>query len=108
MGILSFLVLILLFVLFRYNNKNYRVDEIDFEQNPNTTFLNHDGRQISFKDYYKEHYNLEIKNLKQPLLVTRAKVSHCSDYVAFNIILISLLFPRRRPRRRRMSARPSP
>merc|ERR550517_1361310 len=60
-------------VLTRYNNKNYRVDEIDFDQNPSTTFQDHKGREMSFKEYYKEHYNIEIKNLKQPLLITRAK-----------------------------------
>ena len=65
-------------VLFRYNNKSYRIDDIDFNQTPNDTFVDHYGREKKYKDYYKEHYNLEIKDLKQPLLMSRAKVSHVS------------------------------
>ena len=105
-GSLYFLVFILLFALFRYNNKNYRVDEIDFDQNPSTTFQDHKGREMSFKDYYKEHYNIQIKNLKQPLLITRAKVIP----LVFTFLSTSLqhLFPRGRPRRKRRSPRPSP
>ena len=60
--------------LFRYNNKTYRVDDIDFIQSPSSTFIDYSGREKSFKDYYKEQYNLEIKDPKQPLLITRAKV----------------------------------
>ena len=59
--------------MFRYNNKSYRVDDVDFSQCPSDTFLDHTGREKSFKDYYKTHYNLDIKDLKQPLLVSRAK-----------------------------------
>ena len=54
------------------------MDEIDFDKNPSTTFLDHRGRDMSFKDYYQEHYNIQIKNLKQPLLITRVKVIQLS------------------------------
>ena len=60
--------------MFRYNNKSYRIDDIDFNQTPNDTFVDHYGREKAYKDYYREHYNLEIKDLKQPLLMSRAKV----------------------------------
>ena len=60
--------------MFRYNNKSYRIDDIDFTVNPTHTFLDHSGRDKSFKDYYRENYNIEIKDLKQPLLVSKAKV----------------------------------
>ena len=50
------------------------MDDIDFIQSPSSTFIDHSGREKSFKDYYKEQYNLEIKDPKQPLLITRAKV----------------------------------
>ena len=38
-------------VLTRYNNKRYRVDDIDFENSPKSTF-EAGGRQISFMEYY--------------------------------------------------------
>jgi len=57
-------------VMTRYNNMTYRVDEIDFNSNPETTF-DCRGVSVSFVDYYREHYGLEIVDRKQPLLVSR-------------------------------------
>lgn len=57
-------------VLTRYNNKSYRIDDIDFESNPTSTFPSARG-EVSYVDYYKSHYNIEIKDLKQPLLISR-------------------------------------
>ena len=37
----------------RYNNRTYRIDEIDWDKNPQSTFLNHQGEPVSFTDYYK-------------------------------------------------------
>ena len=60
-------------VLTRYNNKTYRVDDIDWERNPTSTFTDDNGREKSFLDYYREKYNIVIEDKKQPLLVSRAK-----------------------------------
>ena len=60
-------------VLTRYNNKTYRVDDIDWERNPTSTFTDDNGREKSFFDYYREKYNIVIEDKKQPLLVSRAK-----------------------------------
>lgn len=57
-------------VLTRYNNKTYRIDDIDFDSNPGTTFETKNG-PISFIDYYKKQYNIDIRDAKQPLLVSR-------------------------------------
>jgi len=38
----------------RYNNKTYRVDDIDWEKNPDDKFKTFDGSEISFVDYYKK------------------------------------------------------
>lgn len=38
----------------RYNNKTYRIDDIDFDKNPLTKFKTRDGSEISFVDYYKK------------------------------------------------------
>nr|NP_001107667.1 seali [Strongylocentrotus purpuratus]ABY58155.1 seali [Strongylocentrotus purpuratus] len=59
-------------VLTRYNNKTYRVDDIDWDSNPQTTFKSRD-EEISFIDYYKKSYSLEISDPGQPLLISRIK-----------------------------------
>lgn len=29
--------------------------------------------QVTYKDYYKKMYDIEIRNLQQPMLITKAK-----------------------------------
>ncbi|XP_037959086.1 protein argonaute-3-like, partial [Teleopsis dalmanni] len=56
-------------VMTSYSNKTYRIDEINFDTNTLAEF-DMDGQKISFvDDYYKSH-NVDIKDKKQPLLVT--------------------------------------
>ncbi|XP_031622397.1 protein argonaute-3-like [Contarinia nasturtii] len=57
-------------VLTRYNNKTYRIDDIDWDQNPTNTFQTKTG-EVSYVQYYKQQYNIEIRDLKQPLLISR-------------------------------------
>ena len=40
-------------VLTRYNNRTYRIDDIAWDKNPQSTFVDHTGRAISFIEYYK-------------------------------------------------------
>lgn len=54
-------------VMTRYNYKTYRIDDINFDMTPESTFESH-GKQISFVQYYDEHYDIQIKDLNQPLL----------------------------------------
>ncbi|KAG9491305.1 piwi-like protein 4 [Eleutherodactylus coqui] len=62
-------------VLTRYNNKTYRVDDIDWSTKPTDTFpKKKDGSQISYVEYYKQQYNLELMDLFQPMLVSTLKV----------------------------------
>lgn len=42
------------FIHHRYNNKTYRIDDIDFNKNPMTKFKTRNGEEISFVDYYKK------------------------------------------------------
>lgn len=60
-------------VLTRYNNRSYRIDELDWTKNPLSTFKKSTGEEISYAAYYKNNYNLEIKDTKQPLILHRAK-----------------------------------
>lgn len=59
-------------VLTEYNNNTYRIDDVDWESSPKSTFLTKNG-QISYVDYYKKRYNLVIKVDKQPILISKAK-----------------------------------
>ena len=58
---------------FRYNNKTYRVDDIDWEKHPTDKFTKADGSEISFKEYYEAAYDYKVKDDKQPLLISRPK-----------------------------------
>jgi aubergine-like protein len=62
-------------VMTRYNNKTYRVDDICWDKNPQSTFTDHTGRSISFIEYYKTAYGINIKDIEQPLLLHRPKVN---------------------------------
>lgn len=56
-------------VMTGYNNKTYRIDDVDWTKNPTATFQ-YGGREISFVEYYREKYNIVIKDVNQPLLVS--------------------------------------
>ncbi|XP_017059225.2 protein piwi [Drosophila ficusphila] len=59
-----------LVVLTDYNNKTYRVNDVDFGQTPKSTF-SCKGRDISFVDYYQNKYNIRIRDHNQPLLISK-------------------------------------
>ncbi|NXG80612.1 PIWL1 protein, partial [Baryphthengus martii] len=63
--------LIGLVVLTKYNNRTYRIDDINWNANPRCTFRKADGTEISYVDYYKKQYNQEITDLNQPVLVSQ-------------------------------------
>ena len=47
-----------MFSLLRYNNKTYRIDDIDWDKTPASTFEmsrgGREGSQISYVDYYQQ------------------------------------------------------
>lgn len=57
-------------VLTDYNNKTYRIDDVDFNQTPMSKFNTRD-EQITYLEYYTKRYKLTIRDKKQPLLVSR-------------------------------------
>ncbi|XP_075054846.1 piwi-like protein 4 [Mixophyes fleayi] len=63
-----------LVVLTRYNNKTYRVDDINWTTKPTDKFPRKDGSEISYVEYYKQQYNIELTDLCQPMLVSTLKV----------------------------------
>lgn len=60
-------------VLTRYNNKTYRIDDVDWDKNPSSTFKGYDGSDIAFVDYYKKNHNITVTDMEQPLLVSMPK-----------------------------------
>lgn len=59
-------------VLTRYNNKTYQITDVDFNRTPQSTFQYRDT-EISIAQYMREKYQIEIRDLKQPLLISRAR-----------------------------------
>lgn len=60
-------------IMTRYNNRSYRIDEIDTTKKPTDTFMRSDGSEISFADYIRQQWSVEVKDLKQPMIVNRPK-----------------------------------
>ncbi|XP_028133641.1 piwi-like protein Ago3 [Diabrotica virgifera virgifera] len=61
-------------VFTKYNNKNYIVDDIIWDQSPQNTFPTRDGNHISYIEYYKQQYNITIQDYDQPLLINKKEV----------------------------------
>ncbi|XP_073510144.1 piwi-like protein 2 [Phyllobates terribilis] len=60
-------------VITRYNNRTYRIDDIEWSKSPNDVFTMSDGTNISFVDYYSKNYGITVKEVDQPLLVHRPR-----------------------------------
>ncbi|KAM3924689.1 LOW QUALITY PROTEIN: piwi-like protein 2 [Leptodactylus fuscus] len=60
-------------VITRYNNRTYRIDDIEWKKTPKDVFTMSDGTNISFIDYYSKNYGITVKDVDQPLLVHRPK-----------------------------------
>lgn len=60
-------------VLTGYNNNTYRIDDVDYSVTPCSTFKLRNGEQISYIDYYKSKYGINVTNRTQPMLVSRSK-----------------------------------
>nr|XP_056714838.1 piwi-like protein 4 [Euleptes europaea] len=77
-----------LIVLTRYNNKTYRVDDIEWSVKPTDTFKKRDGTEISYEDYYKQQYDIIITDLNQPMLVSQLKNKRGSSTVEPRVALL--------------------
>ncbi|KAG7312304.1 Protein argonaute-3 [Plutella xylostella] len=61
-------------VMTTYNKKLFRVDSIDDSLTPRSTFVKtQDGQEVkvSFVDYYKKNYGIDIMDMDQPMLISR-------------------------------------
>ncbi|XP_033926325.1 piwi-like protein 2 [Melopsittacus undulatus] len=60
-------------VITRYNNRTYRLHDIDWSKTPQDTFTLASGEVVTFSSYYSKTYGITIKELEQPLLIHRPK-----------------------------------
>ncbi|XP_054728354.1 protein piwi [Anastrepha obliqua] len=74
-------------VLTDYNNKTYRINDVDFNKNPSTTFSCKE-KDVSFIDYYYQKYHIRIRDPKQPLLISKPKERAMRSGGSDTIILI--------------------
>ncbi|KAJ8934127.1 hypothetical protein NQ314_013586 [Rhamnusium bicolor] len=75
-------------VLTYYNNKTYKVDDVDFNSTPTSTFPMKDGTQMSFIQYYRQKYNININVENQPMLVSRSKAREIRAGMPETILLV--------------------
>lgn len=57
---------------------------------PESTFETRDGRSVSFVDYYKNHHNINIVDVRQPMLVNRESklVPGCTEKQDHLLVLV--------------------
>lgn len=60
-------------VMTKYNNAMYRVDDIDFQLNPQCTFKFRETEEMSYAEYYEKKYNRKLGHPNQPLLIHKRK-----------------------------------
>ncbi|XP_052317663.1 piwi-like protein 2 [Oncorhynchus keta] len=60
-------------VITRYNNRTYRIDDIEWGKSPKDTFTMADGSTTTFVEYYSKNYGITIKEMDQPMLIHRPK-----------------------------------
>ncbi|XP_059957315.1 piwi-like protein 2 isoform X2 [Mesoplodon densirostris] len=58
-------------VITRYNNRTYRIDDVDWNKTPKDSFTMSDGKEITFLEYYSKNYGITVKEKDQPLLIYR-------------------------------------
>ncbi|XP_008848625.1 piwi-like protein 2 [Nannospalax galili] len=58
-------------VITRYNNRTYRIDDVDWNKTPKDSFMMSDGKEITFLEYYSKNYGITVKEDDQPLLIHR-------------------------------------
>lgn len=58
-------------VITGYNNKTHRITGVDFDRNASSTF-DIKKEKTTFVEYYKNKYGITIKDVGQPLLISKA------------------------------------
>ena len=67
-----------LIVMTKYNNRTYKVGDINWGMNPTSTFM-WKGKEISFAQYYAEKYGKSLRDNQQPLLTCQPSLREMRD-----------------------------
>ena len=70
---------------FYFEKKKFKINDILFDKNPKNQSIHVDGKSISLYDYYTKKYNLNIKDLNQPLILSLKKGPQGSKLSAYYI-----------------------
>ena len=56
-----------------YSDANYKINDIIFNENPQSQKCIHNGKQKTLIQYYEDAHKIKIKNKKQPLILVKRK-----------------------------------
>ena len=62
-----------------YAKKNYVIDDILFDRNPQKQDFTYENKTTTLEEYYNKKYQIKIKNPSQPLLVVKRKDAEGED-----------------------------
>lgn len=60
-------------VITKYNNKLYKVDDIDFEARPDSNFTTSKGETLTFHEYFTKRWHCQLARMDQPMLICKVK-----------------------------------
>ena len=77
-------------VLTDYNNKTYKIDDVEYTLTPSSTFCSKTGSEESYISYYERRYKITIRDPKQPMLICKAnaKAIRAGQVISFRLNLI--------------------
>jgi len=67
-----------LIVMTKYNNRTYKVGDINWGLNPTSTFM-WKGKEVSYAQYYAEKYGKSLRDNQQPLLTCQPSLREMRD-----------------------------
>nr|XP_045595605.1 piwi-like protein Siwi isoform X2 [Procambarus clarkii] len=59
-------------VMTQYNERTYRVDELDWQLHPTSKF-SYRGGEITYMEYYEKNYQVKIRDVQQPMIMSKPK-----------------------------------
>jgi aubergine-like protein len=75
------------------NHRIYKITDIAYKKTPRDKIKD---KNISFKDYYYQNYNIKIREMNQPLLVAQERDAKVPIYLVPELCKMTGLEPRMR------------
>ncbi|XP_053677649.1 protein aubergine-like [Anopheles nili] len=75
-------------VMSTYNQKTYKICDVDFNTTPSSSFSTKQGDSITFVKYYKDAYNITIRDPRQPMLVSMPNMRQKRAGITSPILLV--------------------